>query len=197
MWKLAVLVLAGLVASITSSVGDEPVFDPVTGYRIARYRSPTPESVPGGKRIVADDVSGLIGAQRALLVDVMPSEGGRADPKSGIWHLLKPHHNIAGSTWLADVGLGVLSPDQSRYFTANLARLTRGDKSRAIIFYCKADCWMAWNAVRRATDLGYQNIYWLSEGTDGWTDWGGNLVEAKPEPFNVEAQDSSGLDAKR
>lgn len=36
---------------------------------------------------------------------------------------------------------------------------------------------MSWNTVRRAAALGYQNIYWLSEGTDGWTDWGGDLVD--------------------
>jgi len=197
MWKFVALLFACSVASAAMSVADEIVFDPVTGYRVARYRSPTPENVPGGKRIMAADVPELIAAQRALLVDVMPSEGGRPEPKSGQWYLLKPHHNIAGSTWLTDVGQGVLSPEHSRYFAENLARLTNGDVSRAIIFYCKADCWMAWNAVRRAAALGYQNIYWLSEGTDGWTDWGGNLVEAKPEPFLAVPQSSSNSAAKR
>jgi PQQ-dependent catabolism-associated CXXCW motif protein len=196
MWKLVALLLAWLVASVTMSVADETLFDPVTGYRISRYRSPTPERVPGGTRIMAADVSELINTQRAILIDVMPSEGGRPEPKSGQWYLLKPHQNIAGSTWLADVGLGVLNPDQSSYFTKNIARLTHGDVSRAVIFYCKADCWMAWNAVRRAAALGYQNIYWLSEGTDGWTDWGGDLVDAKPEPFPAERRNSSNSAAK-
>jgi PQQ-dependent catabolism-associated CXXCW motif protein len=173
------------------SAAGEAEFDPVTGYRIAHYRSPTPESVPGGTRIMAADVSELIQSQHAILIDVMPSEGGRPEPKSGQWYLLKSHQNIAGSTWLADVGKGVLTPDQARYFTENLARLTGGSASRAIIFYCKADCWMAWNAVRRAAALGYRNIYWLSEGTDGWTDWGGGLVDARPEPFVAAAQKSS------
>jgi len=196
MWKLVALLLAWSVASVTMSVADETLFDLATGYRIAHYRSPTPESVPGGTRIMAADVPELIAGQHAILIDVMPSEGARPEPKSGQWYLLKSHQNIAGSTWLADVGHGVLNPDQSRYFTENLARLTHGDVSRAVIFYCKADCWMAWNAVRRAAAFGYQNIYWLSEGTDGWTDWGGDLVDAKPEPFPEVHQKSSNSAAK-
>lgn len=197
MWKLAALLLAWSVASISISMADDAVFDPVTGYRIGRYRSPTPESVPGGKRIMAADVPELIAARRAVLIDVMPSEGGRPNPETGQWHLLKPHLNIAGSTWLADVGQGVLTPDQSKYFADNLARLTHGDRSRAIIFYCKADCWMSWNAVRRAAALGYQDVYWLSEGIDGWSDWGGDLVDAKPEPVSSVRQDSSDMNAKQ
>lgn len=183
MRKIAALLLAWSVAGLSMSMADEAVFDPVSGYRIAHYRSPTPDSVPGGKRIMAADVSELVAARRAVLVDVMPSEGGRPNPETGQWYLLKPHLNIAGSAWLADVGQGVLTPDQSAYFTENLARLTDGDRSRALIFYCKADCWMSWNAVRRAAALGYQNIYWLSEGVDGWSDWGGNLVDASPVPL--------------
>jgi len=55
---------------------------------------------------------------------------------------------------------------------------------------------MSWNAVRRAAALGYQNIYWLSEGTDGWTDWGGTLIDAKPEPFHAQPAASSDASAK-
>ena len=197
MRKLAALVLALSLARFSTCMADDAVFDPITGYRIARYRAPTPESVPGGKRIMAADVRELVNVYRAILVDVMPSEGGRPNPETGRWHLLKPHLNIAGSTWLADVGQGVLTPDQSRYFSDNLARLTRGDRSRAIIFYCKADCWMSWNAVRRAAALGYQNVYWLSEGIDGWSDWGGDLVDAQPESMRPLRQHPSKTDAER
>lgn len=196
MRKFVAFVLAWSLASVSMCFADEAVFDTETGYRIARYRTPTPESVPGGTRIMAADVAGLIKAKRAILIDVMPSEGGRTNPKTGQWYLPKSHSNIDGSAWLADVGQGVLTSDQSKYFSDNLARLTQGDQSRAIIFYCKADCWMSWNTVRRAAALGYQNIYWLSEGTDGWTDWGGTLIDAKPEPFHPLPAASSDASAK-
>lgn len=177
---VARLLAVGFALSISHAIADEPEFDPRTGYRIARYRSPTPESVPGGRRIVAADVPALIRDEQAILVDVMPTEGGRADPETGEWYLPKRHSNIAGSAWLADVGFGHITAEQSKYFSDHLAALTFGQHARALIFYCMADCWMSWNAVQRATALGYTNVYWLSEGTDGWQDWGGELVDAKP-----------------
>lgn len=78
MRKFVAVLLAWSVASVSMCFADEAVFDAETGYRIARYRTPTPESVPGGTRIMAADVAGLIKAN-AILIDVMPSEGGRAN----------------------------------------------------------------------------------------------------------------------
>ena len=36
------------------------------------------------------------------------------------------------------------------------------------MFYCLANCWMSWNAARRAIALGYRNVAWYPDGTDGW-----------------------------
>lgn len=181
---LAVAVLSLLLvgdAGIALAAGAE--FDAKTGYRIDRYRAPVPEDVPGGERIFAADVEKLVKDKKAILIDAMPSEGGRADPETGEWHLLKPHTDIPGSVWLADIGKGELTPEYENYFKSSLERLTAGDKTRALILYCMADCWMSWNSVKRAASYGYSKIYWLSEGTDGWRDWGGTLVDAKPEPL--------------
>lgn len=158
-------------------------FDPSTGYRIARYRTPVPEDVPGGTRISAADVGPLIKNKSALLIDVMASEGAGPDPATGVWRITKPRKNIPNSIWLADVGAGVLSTELDRYFRDNLERLTSGDRARAIIIYCQADCWMSWNAVRRAAAYGYSAIYWLAEGTDGWRDWDGAFEDATPVPL--------------
>ena len=65
----------------------------------------------------------------------------------------------------------------------HLERLTSGDRARAIIIYCQADCWMSWNAVRRAAAYGYSAIYWLAEGTDGWRDWDGAFEDSTPVPL--------------
>lgn len=83
MRKILALLLACSVVSVSTSFAEEAVFDPVTGYRIARYRSPTPESVPGGKRIMAADVAELITAKHAILIDVMPSKEDEPIPKPG------------------------------------------------------------------------------------------------------------------
>jgi PQQ-dependent catabolism-associated CXXCW motif protein len=157
-------------------------FDAATGYRIARYRAPLPEWAPGSTRIFAADLPALIKTKNAILLDVMAAEGGGYDPATGEWRLTKIHDTIPESIWLPDVGRGRIDPRIARYFSDTLARLTAGDKSRAIVIFCQSDCWMSWNAVRRATLLGYQHIYWFPEGIDGWRDWDGPTVRAVPLP---------------
>jgi rhodanese-related sulfurtransferase len=41
---------------------------------------------------------------------------------------------------------------------------------------------MSWNAAKRALQLGYSNIAWYREGTDGWLAAGLPLVTITPEP---------------
>ncbi len=50
-----------------------------------------------------------------------------------------------------------------------------------VILYCLANCWMSWNAAKRALSLGYSNVAWYREGTDGWSGAGLPLEEATPE----------------
>jgi PQQ-dependent catabolism-associated CXXCW motif protein len=50
-----------------------------------------------------------------------------------------------------------------------------------IVTFCLADCWMSWNAARRLRSLGYANVWWLAEGTDGWRELGLPLVDTVPE----------------
>jgi PQQ-dependent catabolism-associated CXXCW motif protein len=67
------------------------------------------------------------------------------------------------------VGFGALSTELDNYFKDNLQRLSNSDKSSNIVFYCLADCWMSWNAAKRAAhEYGYANVYWYPDGTTGW-----------------------------
>jgi PQQ-dependent catabolism-associated CXXCW motif protein len=179
------LVITTLALMFTSpaAIAEEPEFDEATGYRVSRYRSPVPNNVPGGNTISAADVAVLIKDKNALLVDVMPSDGAGLDPATGEWHLTKPRQNIPGSVWLPDVGRGQLTPAMDEYFRDSLTKLTAGNVSRAVIVYCQADCWMSWNAVKRAASYGYTALYWFPEGSDGWRDWDGTFTEAKPVPL--------------
>ena len=68
------------------------------------------------------------------------------------------------------------------YFRDNLAMVTGGDKARPVLFYCLAQCWMSWNAARRALQWGYKKVYWYRDGTDGWRKIGGKLVLSNPVP---------------
>jgi PQQ-dependent catabolism-associated CXXCW motif protein len=175
-----VAVLAPCV--IPGHAGGELLFDPVTGYRISRFRAPVHEPPPGSARVSISELELLVRDERAVLVDVMPAEGGGPDPLTGEWRLVKPRENIPGSVWLPDVGRGVLSAEMDLYFRRELARLTAGDPMRPVILYCQSDCWMAWNAGRRAAGYGHARLYWYPEGSDGWRDHDRTLVPATPVP---------------
>lgn len=184
------LAAAGIVCGVVwpglAMSGETDVFDAKTGYRIARYRAAVHEAPPGGRRVSIDDLDRLL-ASGAVLLDVMPAEGGGPDPDTGEWRLIRPRENIPGSVWLADVGRGSLSAEVETYFRDELARLTGGVLHRAVIVYCQSDCWMAWNAVKRASGYGYTELYWYPEGSDGWRDHDRELVSAKPVPLRRRA----------
>lgn len=191
--KVALAVLAMLPTLVDAVAGDGTSeashFDPETGYRMTRFRAPVMDDVPGATRISYDDVADLVKNRSAVLLDVMAAEGGGPDPDTGRWRITKPRQHIPGSHWLPDVGKGVLNAGLEAYFKANLERLSSGDKARPLIIYCVADCWMGWNATKRAVGHGYSAVYWYPEGTDGWRDWDGTLAPAMPvamQPHEVQ-----------
>jgi hypothetical protein len=36
--------------------------------------------------------------------------------------------------------------------------VTGGNEGKSVAFYCKADCWMSWNAAKRAISYGYRDV---------------------------------------
>jgi PQQ-dependent catabolism-associated CXXCW motif protein len=91
---------------------------------------------------------------------------------------------VVESVWLPNVGLGSPSPEFMAYFEDSLAALTKDDPSRPLVFYCDANCWMGYNAAKRAMrEFGYSNVYWYPEGVQGWQSAGLKLVEAEPVPM--------------
>jgi PQQ-dependent catabolism-associated CXXCW motif protein len=152
------------------------------GYRLKDYRSPTPATLRGAKVIGTDEAETIWRAHSASFVDVLPRPPRpRQLPAGTIWHD-KPRANIPGSTWLPDTGYGELAPGMAEYFSKGLEKATSGDRGRMLIFYCLADCWMSWNAGKRALELGYSNVAWYPEGTDGWLNALLPLQDSTPEP---------------
>ena len=88
-------------------------------------------------------------------------------PADTVWRD-QPRHNIPGSVWLPDTGYGALAASTEDYLRNGLARASGGDRARLLVLYCQADCWMSWNAAKRALSYGYSNIAWYPQGTDGW-----------------------------
>ena len=151
-------------------------------YRLHDYRASVPDTLSGAQIVVADDIRVLQEQDDVVLVDVLPAPRKPEGLKSGDLWLPVPHYNIPGSIWLPDVGYGVLSTDLDLYFRFNLDRATGGDKTRKLVIYCRDNCWMSWNAAKRAIGYGYSSVYWFPEGVEGWLVDGYPIEESVPVP---------------
>jgi len=157
--------------------------DPETGYRMERYRRAVPAFNPGTETVSTDRARVLHASGTVVFIDVYPPRGLGPDPLDGNWQTNENHENIAGSTWLPEVGRGHVEEDSISYFQRNLERLTDNDKAVPLLFYCTADCWQSWNAARRAMLWGYEIIFWYPDGTDGWLEENLGLEPAVPVNF--------------
>lgn len=152
------------------------------GYRMDDFRAPVPATLKGA--IVLDTVAAerLWRAGQAVFIDVLPAPARPPNMAPGTLWLPKARHNIPRSLWLADVGFGHLNEGLDGYFRRGLDKATGGDKERPLVFYCLADCWMSWNAAKRALTYGYARVHWYPEGTDAWAAAGLELAASKPMP---------------
>ncbi len=152
-----------LLATAAAEAPPEPA-----GYRLDAYRAPVPATIAGASAIATAEAAALWRGRRAIFVDVLPAprrpEGLPAD---ALWKPV-PRRDIPGSLWLPEVGRGALSAALEIYFRDHLAAATGGDRAQPVVFYCLADCWMSWNATKRAASYGYSRLYWYRDGTDGW-----------------------------
>lgn len=138
------------------------------GYRMEAYRAPVPESLAGATVLTTEDAHALWVEGGAVFVDVLPRPGRPADlPEGTLWRP-PARDGIPGSVWLPNTGHGALSTEAEAYFVDGLEEATGGDPGAPVVFYCKTECWMSWNAAKRAMDMGLSDVRWYPEGTDGW-----------------------------
>jgi PQQ-dependent catabolism-associated CXXCW motif protein len=155
-------------------------------YRTEDYRAPTPTTLRGARVITTAEAEALWRAGTGVFVDVMPHAPRPADlPAGTIWRE-KGRLNIPGSIWLPDTGYGELSRGMEGYLQAGLEQVTGGDRAKPLVIYCVRDCWMSWNAAKRAISSGYAAVAWYPDGTDGWQDAGLPLSEARSPPRPIE-----------
>ncbi|MBO0662043.1 PQQ-dependent catabolism-associated CXXCW motif protein [Jiella sp. MQZ9-1] len=165
-------------AAAPEAIGHPP--EPA-GYRMDHYRAPVPATLAGGT--VVDTAAAVhLHDQGVPFIDVLPRAPRPKNlPKGTIWRP-EPRQDIPGSIWLVDTGYGELAPVMQRYFLDGVAKATMGDKAAPVLFYCKPDCWMSYNAAKRAIAAGYASVYWYPEGADGWKQSGRPLEKREPEP---------------
>lgn len=179
----AALVATVLIATVLAVAGAAAagISEP-DSYRQEDYRAPTPATLRGAKVIGTEEAARIWRSHSASFVDVLPRPPRPRDLPAGTLWRDKPRADIPGSIWLPDTGYGELAPSMARYFSMGLDKATDGDRARMLVVYCLRDCWMSWNAAKRALALGYSNVAWYPEGTDGWLAAGLPLQDATPEP---------------
>ena len=153
-------------------------------YKLDHYRSPVPGTLAGGTVVDDETAFKLWKSGTVAFVDVVPRPPKPANlPEGTIWRE-KKRHSIPGSIWVPNVGYGEIAEQTHDYFKAGLVKVTDGDMTHPILLFCLADCWMSWNAAKRALEYGYTTVYWYPEGTDGWTffDYPTEVLQREPEP---------------
>ena len=178
----AVLLMALLPWGAIAQTVPEP-----EDYRMDEYRAPVPATLEGGRVVGPEESHALWEAGETAFIDVMPQAPKPANlPKGTIWRD-KPRNSIPGAIWLPNVGYGAIADVTADYFQRGLERATKGDRTHSVLFFCLEDCWMSWNAAKRAIQWGYSDVYWLPEGTDGWQLWDFPLERITPEEPQPQA----------
>jgi PQQ-dependent catabolism-associated CXXCW motif protein len=130
-------------------------------------------------------VEGLM-AEKPLLLDVGPAHRKPVNfPTDRPW--LPIHRSIPGAIWMPGAGAAPLDAAREELFYHRIGELTRGDKAKPIVVFCRPDCWGSWNAGKRLVTSGYTSVRWFPAGIDGWQE---EHATAEVEPdvgWNTEA----------
>lgn len=186
---MVILALLALPAGLTRAAEAPPEPD---GYRMDAYRAPTPETLAGARVLDTAQAAELWRAKGAAFVDVLPRPPRPAAlPEGTVWRDA-PHASIPGALWLPNTGFGALTPEAEAYFRAGLAQATGGDRTAPLVLFCQRQCWMSWNAARRALADGYRAVAWYPDGVDGWALAGLPLEPAEPMAPPAPALDAAG-----
>lgn len=186
----AFTLLAGCHAAADSTVGIsasrcKQTTGAPTSFRTENYRSPTPACTPYGTTVNTQELRNLLQTTPQMaLIDVLGvMRRPEMDEFDSAWLPSQIRHNLPGSHWLPNVGYAQLDDEMKTYLFVQLQQITNNDPDFPIVMYCIVDCWLSWNALKRAHDMGYRNLYWYPDGTDGWADYELPLVESTPIPI--------------
>ncbi|WP_199258568.1 PQQ-dependent catabolism-associated CXXCW motif protein [Paracoccus binzhouensis] len=172
----AVLAMLLAVAAPAQTLAQVPEPE---GFRGEPYRAETPATLAGARVIDAAEAMRLH-AQGVPFIDVLPRQARPEGlPEGTLWNA-PPHLSIPGATWLYDTGYDRIAPAEAARLRDGLARLSGGDKAARLVIFCKRDCWMSWNAGKRAVALGYTGVLWFPDGVEGWQEQGGSLEPVTP-----------------
>jgi len=175
-------VLAVTLPAVAAEGPAQPIIpDEPDGYRLDDYRTPVPRTLKGARVVMADEAERVWKDKSAIFIDVFPRAPRPPNlPANTVWRD-PTHQSVARAHWLPNVGFGALPDGVEDYYKAQLERLTGGKRDKGLVIFCLRNCWMSWNAAKRAMSYGYSNVMWFSDGTDGWQEIGNQIVSVVPE----------------
>ena len=129
----------------------------------------TPRMLSGAVVVDLAAVEGLM-AEKPLLLDVGPAHRKPVNFPTDRPVAADPSFNPRRDM---DAGRGCRAAGcQARgaLLDRRIGELTRGDKTKPIVVFCRPDCWGSWNAGKRLVTRGYTSVRWFRAGIDGWQD---------------------------
>ncbi|MGO3693337.1 rhodanese-like domain-containing protein [Marinobacter sp.] len=152
-----------MVTANEAKPASQDLFSP-EGYRIDRYRSPTPNAIDDVQTISTSELKAALDANPApIVIDVINSEY-----RAARFIETKPHYSVPGAYWLPNTGRGNLDQPWLDYLVKNVRKLTMNNQDHPVVVMCKSDCWLSWNATRRLKEAGFANLFWYKNGIDSW-----------------------------
>lgn len=118
--------------------------------------SPTPLTIPGGRRVTTSEVFKFLGTE-VILIDVLRDNSGG-------------HLTLPGAIYIPGAGDPGTFRDRIQHkLTPVLSQLTSRNANRPLLFYCEgAKCWESYNAALRAMQMGFHNVLWYRGGLSSW-----------------------------
>lgn len=157
--------LLSLLFAAAASAGD--VAEP-EGYWGGPINSPVPATISGGKVIHTQALAKLLEEEGSVIVDVSNTPKRPEGMALDLPWLPLPQDAIPGSIWIPDVGMAEVSAPLDEFFREELSEATDGHLDATVVIYCHEQCWLSWNAAKRAINYGYRNVHWYPEGIEGW-----------------------------
>jgi PQQ-dependent catabolism-associated CXXCW motif protein len=151
------------------------------GYWEGNVDAPTPSALHGGRVVRVPELVALLRQGRAIVIDVSNTPRRAAELAPGAPWLPLPHRAIPDALWLPGVGVGTPTREVDEFYRNRLRQATAGNLDAPLIVYCHANCWLSWNAAKRAIGYGYRNVFWFPEGIEGWTAAGRQTTVAAPQ----------------
>jgi PQQ-dependent catabolism-associated CXXCW motif protein len=156
-----------------------PVAEPAS-YWMGPAHGPVASTLSGGTVIHTRKLAALLQAGAAMVVDVSDAPRRPANMAAGAVWLPLPHPVIPGGVWIPGAGQGAILAPVEKLFRERLAAGTSNDLAHTLVIYCHRNCWLSWNAAKRAISYGYRNVYWFPDGMEGWRAAGLPTSSAEP-----------------